>query len=77
MKAFHSHPLVKEKVVGGKAKARAILTNGMRADLCLVADDEFISALHYFTGSKEHSITFYIFLIFFFFLMHKILVCDR
>ena len=58
MKAFYSHPLVKEVVSGGKAKARAILTNGLRADLCLVADDEFVSALHYFTGSKEHSILF-------------------
>eukprot|EP00026_Physarum_polycephalum_P005673 Phypoly_transcript_05708.p1 GENE.Phypoly_transcript_05708~~Phypoly_transcript_05708.p1 ORF type:complete len:615 (+),score=95.81 Phypoly_transcript_05708:46-1890(+) len=56
MNAFYSHPLVKEKIAGGKAKARAILTNGMQADLCLVADDEFVSALHYFTGSKEHNI---------------------
>ena len=56
MKLFHSHPLVKETIAGGKAKARAVLINGMQADLCLVGDDEFVSALHYFTGSKEHNI---------------------
>jgi DNA polymerase (family 10) len=40
----------------GPTKASVILEGGIQADLRVVADSEFASALAYFTGSKEHNI---------------------
>ena len=40
----------------GPTKASVILAGGIQADLRVVADSEFASALAYFTGSKEHNI---------------------
>ena len=40
----------------GDTKASVIVGKGIQADLRVVADDEFASALAYFTGSKEHNI---------------------
>jgi DNA polymerase (family 10) len=40
----------------GETKASVVLGGGFQADLRVVADSEFASALLYFTGSKEHNI---------------------
>ena len=40
----------------GETKASVILAGGIQADLRVVSDAEYSSALAYFTGSKEHNI---------------------
>jgi DNA polymerase (family 10) len=40
----------------GETKASVLLPDGLQADLRVVSDAEFPSALMYFTGSKEHNI---------------------
>jgi DNA polymerase (family 10) len=40
----------------GETKASVLLPGGIQADLRVVTDAEFASALLYFTGSKEHNI---------------------
>jgi DNA polymerase (family 10) len=40
----------------GETKASVVLEGGVQADLRVVSDSEFPSALMYFTGSKEHNI---------------------
>jgi DNA polymerase (family 10) len=40
----------------GETKASVVLEGGVQADLRVVSDAEFPSALLYFTGSKEHNI---------------------
>jgi len=40
----------------GETKASVILSGGIQADLRVISDQEFPSALAYFTGSKEHNI---------------------
>ncbi len=40
----------------GETKSSVILKNGIQVDLRIVKDDEFGSALQYFTGSKSHNI---------------------
>jgi len=56
MDEFCGHPLVSEVVGSGETKTSVRLTSGIGADLRLVADCEFPSALLHFTGSKEHNI---------------------
>ncbi len=46
-----------EKIVSrGPTRATVILRNGLQADLRVVPEKSFGSALHYFTGSKAHNI---------------------
>ena len=40
----------------GETKASVLLEGGIQADLRVVADGEFASALMYFTGNKQHNI---------------------
>ncbi|RAL25005.1 DNA polymerase/3'-5' exonuclease PolX [Lujinxingia litoralis] len=47
---------VKEVLVSGDTKTSVRLHNGIQVDLRTVKDEVFGSALHYFTGSKEHHI---------------------
>lgn len=53
---FSGLPEVLRLVASGDTKTSVILRSGMQADLRVVADHEFASALLYFTGSKEHNI---------------------
>ena len=46
---------VEEIVEKGTAKSSVRLLSGMKADLRLVSDAYYPCALHYFTGSKEHT----------------------
>jgi DNA polymerase (family 10) len=56
MEFFIKMPEV-EKVLGrGQAKVFVKLANGIDADLLVVPEESWGSALQYFTGSKEHSV---------------------
>lgn len=53
---FVKSPFVKEVLSQGEKKASVILNNGIQCDFRVFNDDEFGSALCYFTGSKQHNI---------------------
>jgi DNA polymerase (family X) len=53
---FVHQPGIKSVLAKGETKASVILGEGIQADLRVVADAEYPSALAYFTGSKEHNI---------------------
>lgn len=56
MEFFTKMPEVQEVVGKGPAKAFVRLANGIDADLLVVPEESWGSALQYFTGSKEHSV---------------------
>ena len=56
MDYFVSMPEIAEVIGKGQSKAFVRLNNGMDADLLVVPEESFGSALQYFTGSKEHGI---------------------
>ncbi|MCP5527779.1 MAG: DNA polymerase/3'-5' exonuclease PolX [Verrucomicrobiales bacterium] len=53
---FTSQEGILSVLAKGETKASVILPGGIQADLRVVSDVEFPSALAYFTGSKEHNI---------------------
>ena len=53
---FTSLPEVGEVTARGSTKSSVRFRHGMQADLRLVPAAQFASALHHFTGSKEHNI---------------------
>jgi DNA polymerase (family X) len=53
---FVNMPEVDEVIAKGPAKAFVKLTGGLDADLLVVPEFSWGSALQYFTGSKEHSV---------------------
>jgi DNA polymerase (family 10) len=56
MDHFVYMPQVEEVLSRGQSKAFVRLNNGMDADLLVVSEESFGSALQYFTGSKEHGV---------------------
>ena len=56
IKAFTSQEGILSILASGNTKASVLLEGGIQADLRVVDDSEFASALAYFTGSKEHNI---------------------
>lgn len=56
VKKFISLSGVKEVLAKGKTKASILLGNNLQIDIRIVADEQFGSALQYFTGSKAHNI---------------------
>ncbi len=56
IRIFIKHPQVKEILTQGETKASVVTLLGIRIDLMLVAPDQYWSALHHFTGSKEHNV---------------------
>jgi DNA polymerase (family X) len=56
MDYFASMPEVDQVVGKGRSKTFVKLNNGMDADLLVVPEESFGSALQYFTGSKEHDV---------------------
>lgn len=56
MAAFVTHPLVARVLGHGPTKSSVELTNGMQADLRVLAPERFGTLLQYFTGSKEHNV---------------------
>ncbi|MEY4939890.1 MAG: hypothetical protein RIQ93_1625 [Verrucomicrobiota bacterium] len=53
---FVSLPGVKEVTAKGDTKASVRFETGLQADLRIVPDDQFVFALHHFTGSKDHNV---------------------
>jgi DNA polymerase (family 10) len=56
MEFFTNMPEVQEVIGRGPAKAFVRLASGIDADLLVVPEESWGSALQYFTGSKEHSV---------------------
>ncbi len=53
---FIALPGVKEVTAQGETKASVRFESGLQADLRIVPDDQFVFALHHFTGSKDHNV---------------------
>jgi DNA polymerase (family 10) len=53
---FVAIPGVKEVTARGETKASVRFDSGLQADLRIVPDDQFVFALHHFTGSKDHNV---------------------
>ncbi len=53
---FVSQPGVKEITAQGGSKSSVRFEDGLQADLRVVPPDQFIFALHHFTGSKDHNV---------------------
>ena len=53
---FVTMPGVKEVTAKGETKASVRFETGLQADLRIVPDDQFVFALHHFTGSKDHNV---------------------
>lgn len=53
---FVKHPQVKKVLGQGDTKASIVTRIGIQIDLMVVAPAQFWSALHHFTGSKEHNV---------------------
>lgn len=55
MAFFTTLPDIQHVIAHGETKSSILLQSGLQADLRVVPDDSFPSALHHFTGSKEHN----------------------
>lgn len=53
---FVAMPGVQEVTAQGETKASVRFTGGLQADLRIVPADQFVFALHHFTGSKDHNV---------------------
>ena len=53
---FVSRPGVKEVTAKGETKASVRYQSGLQADLRIVPAEQFVFALHHFTGSKDHNV---------------------
>ncbi len=53
---FIQAPGVKQVTAHGETKASVRLESGIQADLRLVPPEQFVFALHHFTGSKDHNV---------------------
>jgi DNA polymerase (family X) len=56
IRVFTGLPGVEEVTEKGTTKASIVLSGGLQADLRLVEQEAFGSALQYFTGSKQHNV---------------------
>jgi DNA polymerase (family 10) len=53
---FTTQPDVKEITASGETKASVRFESGLQADLRIVPAEQFVFALHHFTGSKDHNV---------------------
>ncbi len=53
---FTSQPGIGEVTARGETKASVRFATGLQADLRIVPDEQFVFALHHFTGSKDHNV---------------------
>src|SRR5205814_3528069 len=56
MEVFATAPGVQEILARGGTKCSVRLRGGLQADLRVVPDSQFATALHHFTGSKQHHV---------------------
>jgi len=55
MQCFSNLPYVTSVIGSGQTKTSVLMADDVQADLRVVPDDQFATALHHFTGSKEHN----------------------
>lgn len=55
MQCFTQLSQVREVISSGETKAAVILDTGVNVDLRVIAPNEYFTALHHFTGSKDHN----------------------
>jgi len=53
---FERAPRVDRTIASGSTKVSVLLAGGFQSDLRMVEADEFATAFHHFTGSKEHNV---------------------
>lgn len=53
---FAGMPGVQEVTARGETKTSVRFASGLQADLRIVPDEQFVFALHHFTGSKDHNV---------------------
>ncbi len=53
---FTTMPRVQEVTAQGETKASVRFESGLQADLRIVPEEQFVFALHHFTGSKDHNV---------------------
>lgn len=53
---FTRHPQVRNVISHGDTKASVVTMMGVQVDLLVVTPEQYWSALHHFTGSKEHNV---------------------
>lgn len=53
---FVALPEVQEVTARGETKTSVRFSSGLQADLRIVPDEQFVFALHHFTGSKDHNV---------------------
>ncbi len=53
---FVKHPQVKKVLAKGDTKARVVTLAGIGIDLMVVGPEQYWTAMHHFTGSKEHNV---------------------
>jgi DNA polymerase (family 10) len=53
---FTKQAHVREVTAQGETKASVRFASGLQADLRIVPQDQFVFALHHFTGSKDHNV---------------------
>jgi DNA polymerase (family 10) len=53
---FCAQPGVKEVTAKGETKSSVRFESGLQADLRIVPEEQFVFALHHFTGSKDHNV---------------------
>lgn len=53
---FTAMPGVVEVTAKGETKASVRFESGLQADLRIVPEDQYVFALHHFTGSKDHNV---------------------
>ncbi len=53
---FVARPGVKEVTARGETKTSVRFESGLQADLRIVPEEQFVFALHHFTGSKDHNV---------------------
>ena len=56
VRRFTTYDEVAEILSAGSTRASVILKCGLQVDLCVVEEESYGAALHYFTGSKAHNI---------------------
>ena len=56
IRALRQYEDLRELTAAGTTKASGVLRNGLQVDVRVVAPQSFGTALHYFTGSRDHNI---------------------
>ncbi len=56
IEALGRYDEIQALTAAGKTKASGVLRNGLQVDIRVLPPDSFGAALHYFTGSRDHSI---------------------